>query len=411
MPIVSARAGYLPFREVKLGAQGTLSAHAGVLMNSEPSTKTRILFVDDSRLMQKAAVKMLSAEFDVIVAEDGFDAWDQLMADTTIQLVFTDLTMPRCDGYEFLERIRNSAEPGLQSMPVLVVTGADNDEAARKKALDMGATDFITKPFTSLDMLARARAHANYQRITRQLQAQVSIDLLTGLSNKAGFLDRLQQDISYARRHQNELTLVKLEIDEFRSIFLRQGKQQAEALIQHVAQLLRAHIRKEDTAARIGLGGFALSFPAGQLVGIQGMVDRLRAEVIAQPPQIQGQLLPIALSAAVIAPDVQNGINAEDALMQCEAKLEEQGKSSPEPPVKQQVTIVAAKPDIAIAVLPDEPVQIDLLLDQIKLGNTQAALRNMPRIINRLVPLLRLLTTGQRNQLIQFLQKFEQQGK
>jgi two-component system cell cycle response regulator len=395
-----------------------MSVHAGVLMNSEPSTKTRILFVDDSRLMQKAALKMLSAEFDVIVAEDGFDGWDKLDADTTIQLVFTDLTMPRCDGYEFLERIRNSAEPGLQNMPVLVVTGADNDEAARKKALDMGATDFITKPFTSVDMLARARAHAKYQRITRQLQAQVTIDALTGLSNKAGFVDRLQQDISYARRHQNELTLVKLEINEFRSIFLQRGKLQAEALIQHVAELLRTHIRKEDTAARIGLGGFALSFPAGKLDGIQGMVDRLRAEIIARPPEIQGQVLPIALSAAVIAPDVQSGISAEDALMQCEALLEEQGKSVQEPPAKLPVAVAVAKPDVAVAkpdvVVPvpsDEPVQIDLLLDQIKLGNTQAALKNMPRIINRLVPLLRLLTAGQRNQLIQFLQKFEQPGK
>lgn len=380
-------------------------------MISEPDTKTRILFVDDSRLMQKAAVKMLSAEFDVILAEDGLDGWDRLHADMTIQLVFTDLTMPRCNGYEFLELIRNSAEPGLQNMPVLVVTGADNDEAARKKALDMGATDFITKPFTSVDMLARARAHAKYQRITQQLQAEATIDSLTGLSNKAGFLDRLQQDISYARRHQHELTLVKLEIDEFQSIFLKQGKQQADGLIQYVAQLLRTHIRKEDTAARIGIGGFALSLPAGQLSGIQGMVDRLRAEVIAKPPEINGSVLLISLSAAVTAPDVQKGINAEDALKQCEAKLAELGKSAQELPVKSAAPDAVAKPDITVPPPVNEPVHIDLLLDQIKLGKTEAALKSMPRIINRLVPLFRLLNVGQRNQLIQFLQKLEQPGK
>lgn len=380
-------------------------------MISEPGTKTRILFVDDSRLMQKAAVKMLSAEFDVILAEDGLDGWDRLHADMTIQLVFTDLTMPRCNGYEFLELIRNSAEPGLQNMPVLVVTGADNDEAARKKALDMGATDFITKPFTSVDMLARARAHAKYQRITQQLQAEATIDSLTGLSNKAGFLDRLQQDISYARRHQHELTLVKLEIDEFQSIFLKQGKQQADGLIQYVAQLLRTHIRKEDTAARIGIGGFALSLPAGQLSGIQGMVDRLRAEVIAKPPEINGSVLLISLSAAVTAPDVQKGINAEDALKQCEAKLAELGKSAQELPVKSAAPDAVAKPDITVPPPVNEPVHIDLLLDQIKLGKTEAALKSMPRIINRLVPLFRLLNVGQRNQLIQFLQKLEQPGK
>lgn len=380
-------------------------------MSTEPTTKARILFVDDSRLMQKAAVKMLSAEFDVILAEDGFDGWEQLQADHTIQIVFTDLSMPRCDGYEFLKLIRDSEDPDLQSIPVLVVTGADNDEAARKKALDMGATDFITKPFTSVDMLARARAHANNQRITRHLQEQTTLDALTGLSNKAGFLDRLQQDISYARRHHHELTLVKLEIDGFPSIFHKQGKQQADGLILHVAQLLRTHIRKEDTAGRIGMGDFALSLPAGQLNGIQGMIDRLRAEVIAQPPEINGEVLLISLSAAVTAPDVKSGISAKDALMECEAKLVEHGKAVQQSPAKSSVPDVAAKPDFALPLPGNEPVDIDLLLDQIKLGKTELALKSMPRIINRLVPLFRLLNVGQRNQLIAFLQKLDQPGK
>lgn len=372
-------------------------------MSAEPSTKTRILVVDDSRLMQKAAIKMLGTEFDVVVAEDGFDAWEQLEGDLTIQVVFTDLSMPRCDGYELLRHIRTAAEAGLQNMPVIVITGAENDDVARQKALDMGATDFITKPFTSVDLLARARAHANYQRITRQLQAQTTIDALTGLSNKAGFLDRLQQDISYARRHRHELTLVRLEIDDLRAIFLKQGKQDAEGLVMHVAQLLRAHIRKEDTAARIGLGGFVLSLPAGRVDGIQGMVDRLRAEVIAAPPEINGLVLPITLSAAVFGPDVQLGISAQDALALCELKLEEVSKAEREP--KLDAVTAAPKPVIPVPAPQTQALRIDALLDQIKLGNAQPALEKMPQILNRIVPLLRLLSAGQRSQLIQFLQK------
>ena len=372
-------------------------------MSAEPSTKTRILVVDDSRLMQKAAIKMLGTEFDVVVAEDGLDAWEQLEGDLTIQVVFTDLSMPRCDGYELLRHIRTAAESGLQNMPVIVVTGAENDEVARQKALDMGATDFITKPFTSVDLLARARAHANYQRITRQLQAQTTIDTLTGLSNKAGFLDRLQQDISYARRHQHELTLVRLEIDNLRAVFLKQGKQDAEGLVLHVAQLLRSHIRKEDTAARIGLGGFVLSLPAGRVDGIQGMVDRLRAEVIATPPEINGLVLPITLSAAVFGPDVQLGMSAQDVLTLCEARLEEVSQAEREP--KPDADTAAPKLATSAPVPQTEALRIDALLDQIKLGNAQPALEKMPQILNRIVPLLRLLSAGQRSQLIQFLQK------
>ncbi|MGH8109012.1 MAG: GGDEF domain-containing response regulator [Arenimonas sp.] len=395
-------------------------------MSAEPSTKTRVLFVDDSRLMQKAATKMLGGEFDVVLAADGFEALELLADDKTIQVVFSDLTMPRCDGYELLSNIRTNVELGLQNIPIIIVTGADNDEAARKKALDMGATDFITKPFTSIDVLARARAHANYQRITKQLQAQTTLDALTGLSNKAGFLDRLQQDISYARRHQHELTLVRLEIDELRKVFLEQGKQIAEALVLHVAQLLRCHIRKEDTAGRTGLGSFMMSMPAGRVAGIEGMVERLQAEVIEMPPEVNGQAFPITLSAAVFGPDVQLGLGAQEVFMECEAKFQEICKTGREPktiekipaavaviseaePTQTEPALVEKASAIPAAVeLPasaQEPVKMDLVLDQIKLGDTQTAIKMMPQIIKRLVPLLRLLSEGQRAQLIQFLQK------
>src|SRR5438093_10656191 len=106
--------------------------------------------------------------------------------------------------------IRTASDPGTQNLPVIVLTGAEDDEAARVEALELGATDFITKPFTTVDVVARARAHASYQRITQQLRAQTTLDPLTGLANKQGFLDRLQQDISYARRHQQALALVRL---------------------------------------------------------------------------------------------------------------------------------------------------------------------------------------------------------
>ncbi|MEO6172039.1 MAG: response regulator [Arenimonas sp.] len=372
-------------------------------MSTAPNTKARVLFVDDSRLMRKAALKMLGDEFDVVLAEDGVEAQELLADDDTIQVVFTDLTMPRCDGYELLHSIRTGAELGLQNMPVIVVTGADNDEAARKKALDMGATDFVTKPFTSIDVLARARAHVNNQRITQQLQAQTTLDTLTSLANKAGFLDRLQQDISYARRHQHELIIVRLEIDELQKVFLESGKQNAEAVVLHIAQLLRSHIRKEDTAARVGLGSFMLSLPGGSRAGIETMLERVQAEVIATPLLVNNVAIPIAFSAIAYGPDVQSGVAAQEAFLECETKLQEIRNAKAEPaPVEKEVVVESV---VEAPHSPGAPLRVDLFLDQIRLGETQTAIKSMPQIIKRLIPLLRLLSAGQRVQLIQFLQK------
>jgi two-component system, cell cycle response regulator len=291
-------------------------------MSATLPNKSRILLVDDSPVMRKAASKMLGEEFDVATATDGVDAWEKIQADTTIQVIFTDLSMPRMDGYALLQKIRAAEDEGTLNMPVIVVTGAENDESARKKALDLGATDFITKPFGSIDLLARARAHANYRRIARKLEQQITLDALTGLANKAGFLDRLQQDIAFASRYAQPLSVVRIDIDDFRNVFLKQGKSSAEALIQHVARTLHDRVRKEDTAARIGLASFALALAAGQHEGSKGLIERLRAEFQAAAATIAGKPLAFTISAAVYTPALNDAPGATETLEACEALLQ-----------------------------------------------------------------------------------------
>jgi len=371
--------------------------------DANANAKPRVLVVDDSRLMQKAALKMLGGEFDVVTADDGIDGWNKLQQDGSIQVVFTDLTMPRADGYELLALIRGAAEPGLQGLPVIIVTGAENDESARMKALELGATDFITKPFSTIDLLADARPHANPQRRPQKVQAQATIDGLTGMANKAGFLDRLQQDIAYARRHQQELTLVRIEIDDFRATFLKHGKDIAEGLILVVANIVRGRIRREDTAGRIGLGSFALSMPAGKADGIAGMVERLRAEVEALPAPAGAPGVVLRLTCAVTNPDVQDGQGAQEALDACQARLG----------AKDALPVAPAVPAVAVAAVAPPPpapappltIPIDPILDEIRQGQTRTAIEKMPLLLNRLLPLLRLLTSNQREHLIRFLQQ------
>ena len=352
---------------------------------------SRVIVVDDSKVIRNAARKMLGAEFDVVTAEDGDDGWVQIQRDESIQVVFTDLVMPGMNGYELLRDIRTAGDARIRGLPVIVVTGVEDDEVARVRALELGATDFITKPFTTIDLLARARAHASHQRETSVLRAQTTLDALTGLANKAGFLDRLQQDMAYARRHQQQLTLVRIELDDFRAIFLQRGREVGERLLVHVAQLLRATIRKEDTAGRVALGGFALSLPAGDPAGVARMVERVRADVAAQWTDIVGETFPAKLSAAIFKPPLETGLTAQDALDQCHAQLA--------PAASMAVVVPAPTPAAPPAVL-----RIDTMLEQIERGNPQAAIAGMPLILRRLLPLLRLMTPTQRDGLMRFLQ-------
>jgi len=373
---------------------------------------TRVIVIDDSKVIRNAARKMLGVEFDVVTAEDGEDGWAQIQRDASIQVVFTDLVMPGMNGFELLRDIRIAADARIRGLPVIVVTGIEDDEVARVRALELGATDFITKPFTTIDLLARARAHASHQRETSELRAQTTLDTLTGLANRAGFLDRLQQDMAYARRHQQELTLVRIELDDFRPIFLQRGKDVGERLLVHVAKLLRATIRKEDTAGRTSLGGFALSLPAGDPSGVARMVSRVRADVAAQWTAIVGATFPVKLSAAVFKPPVETGLTAQEALDQCQAKLAPvpanadvtpavavvAPAATPATPATATATAIATPPSA-----PPTPLRIDTMLEQIDRGNPQAVIAGMPLILRRLLPLLRLMNPTQRDGLIRFL--------
>ena len=88
---------------------------------SASTPKPRILAVDDSRVMRVAMKKILGKDYDVIEAEHGEDAWTLLINDNTIQVLFTDLSMPYLDGYGLLKRMRTSDDPHLQEMPVMWV--------------------------------------------------------------------------------------------------------------------------------------------------------------------------------------------------------------------------------------------------------------------------------------------------
>ncbi len=112
----------------------------------------RILVVDDDENIRTTLAQNLRTHgFDVVAAADGAEAADRF---TSIRpdLVLTDLAMPRADGFELIQRIRsNNATP----IVVLSVRGGDLDKV---RALDLGADDYVTKPFSTPELLARVRA-------------------------------------------------------------------------------------------------------------------------------------------------------------------------------------------------------------------------------------------------------------
>jgi diguanylate cyclase (GGDEF)-like protein len=300
-------------------------------MTDAMTDKPIILVVDDSRLMRVAARKILKNHFEVLEADDGEIAWEMLQNETRIGLVMSDLSMPNLDGLGLVKQIRQSAEPRISNIPVIIVTGAEDDDGSRESALSAGASDFITKPFDSVQLLARAQAQARQQRTQQalqdseerkqQLEEQNGLDALTGVANKHAFLEHLEEGLSYAVRHRTELAVLAVQIDRYKVLFLRRGKAAAESALSQLAKILCADRRREDTVARIGLDTFAILLPCANPVGARRVAEQLRATVESQSFDNAGDTFSITTSIAVSCPLIHPDIKPQELLFDASEKL------------------------------------------------------------------------------------------
>lgn len=156
-------------------------------MRAHPVEKPDVLVVDDSRVIRFAAKKMFGDNYTVHLVEDGLIGWAMLQQNSAISVVFTDLSMPNMNGVERLDSIRGSSNDYIANMPVIIMTGHDDSDAMKQQVFDAGATDLISKPFESIDLLSRAKAYARLKRKVVELEKKTGYDKLTGLYN-ANFL-------------------------------------------------------------------------------------------------------------------------------------------------------------------------------------------------------------------------------
>ncbi len=288
-------------------------------MPESTTDKPLVLVVDDSRLMRVAARKILLTDFEVLEAEDGEIAWEMLLNNAGIRLVMSDLSMPNLDGLGLLEQIRHSAEPRINALPVIIVTGAEDDDGSKETALSAGASDFITKPFDSARLLARARAQTRQQRTQQalqdserskqQLEQQSRVDYLTGLANARSFVEHLEEGLSYAIRHRTELAVLMIQIDRYKVLYLRRGKEVAESALVQLAGLLCAGRRREDTVARVGLDTFAMLLPCANPVGARRVAEQLHAAIEGHAfhagTESYSVTASLAVSSLFIHPDIK----------------------------------------------------------------------------------------------------------
>lgn len=236
-------------------------------------SKQVVLIIDDSKDVHRLLKARLRQEdLDFASAESGANGI-QLAIDLQPSLILLDLDMPGMDGYEVLRALKDSKT--TRDIPVIILSGMQgaNDKVT---AFDLGAVDYVTKPFDLAELRARVRSSLRLNQLVRMLAQRAQIDGLTGLWNRAYFDRRWSEEYSRTARYGHPLGLALLDVDHFKSVNDTFGHPAGDAVLMGLAKLLVRGLRSSDVACRYGGEEFAIIMPDTSPEAARQTCERLR---------------------------------------------------------------------------------------------------------------------------------------
>jgi diguanylate cyclase (GGDEF)-like protein len=235
-----------------------------------------ILVAEDNPDQMEIITTMLSkSRYRVVSAEDGQQAMERLEREA-VDIALLDIMMPKMTGLEVCQNIR--ADPRLKNIYVIFLTALAGGEE-RVKGLEMGANDYVTKPFYLPELLARLSVGERVTRERQEMERQASYDPLTGLNNRRSFDERLPGEFERAKRYRRSLALLMLDVDNFKQVNDTYGHDWGDAVLKEVGRVLRERTRKSDIAARYGGEEFVVILPEIDAEGARQAAEKIRQEI------------------------------------------------------------------------------------------------------------------------------------
>ena len=261
-----------------------------------------ILIVDDDRdmrLLLKNYLKNMDYN-NIFLKESAAECIDFLRLDkkgekSEVDLILLDIQLNDQSGIQLLEKIKNDQR--YEDIPVIMITAYGSD-LCLKNAFELGATDYIRKPVSKIEFLARTSSvlklreemkkrkkrekeltelSSKLKKVNKQLEKMASLDGLTSLANRRLFDQTLKKEFQRARRNQNKISLIMADIDNFKKYNGSYGHQAGDECLKKVADVIESFARRPaDLAARYGGEEFAVILPDTDREGAAKIAEEIR---------------------------------------------------------------------------------------------------------------------------------------
>ncbi|NHN35599.1 GGDEF domain-containing response regulator [Paenibacillus agricola] len=210
------------------------------------SSVDRLLIIDDDADLRNLLLKRFrQSDLEIDEASDVATAKRKLY-EHTYDLIILDLVMYPESGYTLFELLKEDVK--LKWIPLIVLSGS-NDIEDKVKCLELGADDYVTKPFQFKELKARVSRLLSRARQFEQLAFR---DPLTGIYNRRYFNNHLSVELQRVQRYPSSVSLALLDIDRFKSINDKFGHPVGDQVLKGLTKLLKANLCQTDLLARYG---------------------------------------------------------------------------------------------------------------------------------------------------------------
>ncbi len=282
----------------------------------KPTQLPRILIVDGSRIVRAMIVKHIRDSYDFREESDGEAAWQALVLDQSIRLVICSLSLPVLDGDGLLVRVRSSRLPRIAQMPMLMISG-DNDEVLAR-AKTHGASDFISRGTGGAEMLGRIESLLKLSEAQNQLKENLEQHVQnpeTGLFTRKYVELQAAQAMSHAMRHNSEVSAIVMGFDNVGAIREEHGADVLKLLQQRFIAMLVSKVRKEDSLGHFAGSQLVVISPGTPYPACESFGNRLRDAIRVSNIAVHGQRLNLSVSVGVSNSPV-DGVSSAGALIE-----------------------------------------------------------------------------------------------
>ena len=238
--------------------------------------RPRLLIVDDQKINIRIMHEMFRKDYEIFMTMDSETAVEKAR-ELRPDLILLDIEMPKLNGYQVCELLKKESQ--TSHIPVIFVT-AHFDEKSEVQGFEVGAADFIHRPFNQIITQARIRNHVAAKLQADKLRKIALIDGLTGVSNRRKFDQDLLAAWGHCARENMYLSLLMIDVDYFKRFNDSYGHQAGDSCLQSIAGAIQSELRRSyDVVARYGGEEFACILPATDYLGSKNIADKIQAMI------------------------------------------------------------------------------------------------------------------------------------